>query len=135
MRQTAPPLERNFSYVSNFIHAKVAYFFYQSSFRIFHQFPRFPNRSGVKVSYFIAALSTLYRYLPIAIAKNNRIFCHFHDPCYICNTCAVIAIVLSFKLNVICKDMADFERLNDINQRIWEHGFTSGNLNDLETLS
>ena len=31
--------------------------------------------------------------------------------------------------------MADFERLNDINQRIWEHGFTSGNLNDLETLS
>ena len=31
--------------------------------------------------------------------------------------------------------MTDFERLNDINQRIWEHGFTSDNLKDLETLS
>ena len=31
--------------------------------------------------------------------------------------------------------MTDFERLNDINQRIWEQGFTSGNLKDLETLS
>ena len=33
--------------------------------------------------------------------------------------------------NVICADMEDFERLNDINQRIWEQGFTSGNLKDL----
>ena len=31
--------------------------------------------------------------------------------------------------------MTDFERLNDINQRVWEHGFTSDNLKDLETLS
>ena len=31
--------------------------------------------------------------------------------------------------------MTDFERLNDINQRIWEQGFTSGNVKDLETLS
>ena len=45
------------------------------------------------------------------------------------------AIVLTFKWNVICGDMTDFERLNDINQRIWEHGFTSDNLKDLETLS
>ena len=37
--------------------------------------------------------------------------------------------------NVICTDMEDFERLNDINQRIWEQGFTSGNLKDLETLA
>lgn len=27
---------------------------------------------------------TLYRYLPIAIARNNRIFCQFHDSCYVC---------------------------------------------------
>jgi hypothetical protein len=33
--------------------------------------------------------------------------------------------------NVICTDMEDFERLNDINQMIWEQGFTSGNLKDL----
>ena len=31
--------------------------------------------------------------------------------------------------------MTDLERLNDINQRVWEQGFTSGNLKDLETLS
>ena len=37
--------------------------------------------------------------------------------------------------NVICTDMEDFERLNDINQRIWEQGFTSGNLKDLETFA
>ena len=37
--------------------------------------------------------------------------------------------------NVICTDMTDLERLNDINQRVWEQGFTSGNLKDLETLS
>ena len=37
--------------------------------------------------------------------------------------------------NVICIDMTDFERLNDINQRVWEQGFTANNLRDLETLS
>ena len=37
--------------------------------------------------------------------------------------------------NVICIDMTDFERLNDINQRVWEQGFTASNLRDLETLS
>ena len=31
--------------------------------------------------------------------------------------------------------MTDFERLNDINQRVWEQGFTANNLRDLETLS
>ena len=37
--------------------------------------------------------------------------------------------------NVICIDMTDFERLNDINQRVWEQGLTANNLRDLETLS
>ena len=37
--------------------------------------------------------------------------------------------------NVICIDMTDFERLNDINQRVWEQGFTASNLRDLKTLS
>ena len=46
-----------------------------------------------------------------------------------CNTFAPL------KRNVICIDMTDFERLNDINQRVWEQGFTINNLRDLETLS
>ena len=31
--------------------------------------------------------------------------------------------------------MDTFERLNDINQRIWEHGFTLSNINDLEIIA
>lgn len=31
--------------------------------------------------------------------------------------------------------MGDFERLNDINQRIWEQGFTVDNLRDLKILA
>ena len=31
--------------------------------------------------------------------------------------------------------MGTFERLNDINQRIWEHGFTLSNINDLNTIA
>ena len=31
--------------------------------------------------------------------------------------------------------MGDFERLNDINQRIWEQGFTVDNLSDLNFLA
>ena len=37
--------------------------------------------------------------------------------------------------NVICIDMTDFERLNDINQRVWGQVFTASNLRDLKTLS
>ena len=49
--------------------------------------------------------------------------------------CAGSATIPTIRWNVICTDMTNFERLNDINQRIWEQGFTSGNLKDLETLS
>ena len=31
--------------------------------------------------------------------------------------------------------MGDFEKLNDINQRIWNNGFTDQNLKDLELIS
>lgn len=30
--------------------------------------------------------------------------------------------------------MSDFERLNDINQRVWDNGFTEENLKDLEII-
>ena len=31
--------------------------------------------------------------------------------------------------------MSDFERLNDINQRIWNDGFTEENLKDLDIIA
>ena len=31
--------------------------------------------------------------------------------------------------------MGDFEKLNDINQRIWNNGFTDQNLKDLELIA
>lgn len=31
--------------------------------------------------------------------------------------------------------MSDFERLNDINQRIWNDGFTEENLEDLDIIA
>ena len=37
--------------------------------------------------------------------------------------------------NVICTDMTDLERLNDINQRIWERGFEVSVLRDLNVLA
>ena len=49
--------------------------------------------------------------------------------------CAGSATIPTIRWNVICIDMTDFERLNDINQRVWEQGFTANNLRDLETLS
>ena len=54
---------------------------------------------------------------------------------YICKECSQVTLFCTIRWNVICIDMSDFEQLNDINQRIWEQGFTCGNLKDLETLS